>query len=133
MTVGARPDTLRYRATKFVTRHRGAVAGAVVAVLILVAGLAATTYQARIAEANRQRAERRFEDVRRIATSLVFELHDSIADLPGATAARALMLRRASDFFDTLAATRRKTGLGEEVAALDVDVGIRRGRIDSDS
>ncbi len=118
MTVGARPDTLRYRTTKFVTRHRGAVAGAVVAVLILVAGLAATTYQARIAEANRQRAERRFEDVRRIANSLVFELHDSIADLPGATAARALVLRRASDLFDTLVVDAPKDPvLGEEVAA----------------
>jgi non-specific serine/threonine protein kinase/serine/threonine-protein kinase len=118
MTVGARPDTLRYRTAKFVTRHRGAVAGAAIAALSLVAGLAATTYQARIAESNRQRAERRFQDVRRIANSLVFELHDSIADLPGATAARALVLRRASELFDTLVVDAPGDPvLGEEVAA----------------
>jgi tetratricopeptide (TPR) repeat protein len=116
-TVGARPDTLRYRTTKFVTRHRGAVAGAVVTMLSLVAGLAATTYQARIAEANRQRAETRFEDLRQIARSNLFELHDAIQPLPGSATARHLLIQRSVQYLDRLnGETSGRRDLQEELA-----------------
>jgi serine/threonine-protein kinase len=69
LPVTARPDTWRYRATKFVRRHRvGVVAGAAIAVS-LIAGLAGTIWQARVAaerayvasaEAAKQRAVRDF-------------------------------------------------------------------------
>ena len=42
LRVEARPDTLAYRAGKFIRRHRAGVAAAVLVVLALVAGLAAT-------------------------------------------------------------------------------------------
>ncbi len=58
LRVEARPDTFSYRAGKFVRRHRGGVAAAALVVLALVAGLAATTWQARVARANARRAER---------------------------------------------------------------------------
>ena len=116
--VQARPDTARYRASRFVARHRVGVAGATAALLAILAGSAAAVYGARVAEAQRQRADRRFLDVRRIANSLVFELNDSIADVPGTTAARGLLLARASELFDTLAADAPDDPvLGEEVAA----------------
>ena len=38
--------------------------------------------QARIAREERARAEKRFNDVRRLANSLIFELHDSIQICP---------------------------------------------------
>lgn len=41
--VSARPDTLRYRASKFVRRHRVAVAAAVLLILALIAGTVGTT------------------------------------------------------------------------------------------
>jgi len=117
MTVGARPDTLRYRTAKFVTRHRGAVAGAAVAVLGLVAGLAATTYQARIAESNRQLAEKRFEDLRQLARSNLFELHDAIQPLPGSATARHLLIQRSVQYLDGLnAETSGRRDLQEELA-----------------
>jgi len=56
--VEARPDTVVYRLRKFVRRHRAGVAAAVVIALALVAGLAATTWQAAVARANARRAER---------------------------------------------------------------------------
>ena len=56
--VEARPDTVAYRARKFVRRHRAGVAAAVLVVLALIAGLVATTWQARVARANARRAER---------------------------------------------------------------------------
>jgi tetratricopeptide (TPR) repeat protein/predicted Ser/Thr protein kinase len=49
LPVTARPDTLRYRATKFVGRHRIGVAAGAAIVLSLVAGLAGTVWQARLA------------------------------------------------------------------------------------
>jgi len=56
--VEARPDTFSYRARKFVRRHRGGVAAAILVLLALVAGLAGTAWQARRARANARRAER---------------------------------------------------------------------------
>jgi eukaryotic-like serine/threonine-protein kinase len=102
--VGARPDTVGYRAAKFVRRHKAGVAAAALVVLSLVGGIVATTHQARVARSERSRAERRFGDVRRLANSLMFELHDAIQNLEGATPARALLVKRASEYLDSLAA-----------------------------
>ncbi len=49
MPVRARGDSLRYRATKFMSRHKYAVTAASLAALALVAGIVTTTWQARIA------------------------------------------------------------------------------------
>jgi serine/threonine protein kinase len=49
MPVRARGDSLRYRATKFMSRHRYAVTAASLGVLALVAGIVTTTWQAHIA------------------------------------------------------------------------------------
>jgi eukaryotic-like serine/threonine-protein kinase len=49
--IAARPDSIRYRAARFVRRHRAPVALAALAVLVLVAGLVGTISQARRATA----------------------------------------------------------------------------------
>src|SRR5262249_27536169 len=54
---------------------------------------------ARLAEA---RAQRRFDEVRRLANSLLFEIDDSIRDLPGSTPARAMLVERALEYLDSL-------------------------------
>ncbi len=51
--ISARPDTLGYRAAKFIRRHRGLLAATAAVFLALAGGLAATVWQAR--EAARQR------------------------------------------------------------------------------
>src|SRR5262249_40134044 len=99
----AQKDTLRYRVGKFVGRHRGGVIAAGVMLAMVVGGVVAIVHEARIAEAHRIRAERRFADVRKMANSLLFELHDAIKDLSGSTQARALVLRRALEYLDGLA------------------------------
>jgi serine/threonine-protein kinase len=55
--VSARPDTVGYRAAKFVERHRVGVAAAALIVLSLVAGLATALWQAKAARAQARRAE----------------------------------------------------------------------------
>lgn len=102
--VRARPVTPLARARKFVRRHRAAASAASVAVLGLVVSLALAIAQARVADAERRRAEARFQDVRRLANSVIYELHDAIANLPGATAARGLLVSRALEYLDRLAA-----------------------------
>ena len=67
--ITARPDSLGYRARKFVGRHRLGVAAAVLVVLSLVGGLVASVWQARRAERQAERAER----IRAFLTS-VFEV-----------------------------------------------------------
>ena len=104
LPIHARPDTLRYRAAKFVRRNRGGVAAAAVVVLALAGGVAATARQARIAEANRQRADRRFADVRRLANRLLFEIYDSLEPLPGALATRELVVGSSLEYLQTLSA-----------------------------
>ncbi len=94
--VRARPDTFGYRTGKLMRRNKlGLIAGALL-VLALAAGGTATFFEAR-------RAERRFNEVRRLTNSYLFEIHDAIHDLPGATAARQLIVTRALEYLDRLA------------------------------
>ena len=92
----------RYHARKFVSRHKLGVAATILVLTAVLGGVGATVREARIAAANERRAEERFNDVRKLANSLMFELHDSIQDLPGATAARKLIVERAVEYLDSL-------------------------------
>ena len=103
LPVSARKDTFGYRAGKFIRRNRLAAGLSGLLVLTLIGGVAATVRQAWIAHAQRERAERRFQDVRKLANSFLFEFHDAIADLPGSTKARALVVKRALEYLDSLA------------------------------
>ena len=101
--VVARGDSFTYRATRFVRRRKLGVAAAAAIVLSLVGGVIATSWQARVASAERARAERRFADVRRLSTSFLFDFHDAIATLPGSTPARLLVVSKALEYLDSLA------------------------------
>jgi tetratricopeptide (TPR) repeat protein len=101
--VAARPSTWRYRAGRFLARNKLAAAAAGLAVLALLGGLAATAWQYQRAVAERDRAERHFAEVRKLAKAMIFDLHDAIANLPGATNARKLVLDNALQYLDALA------------------------------
>ena len=104
LPVQAAPDSLSYRARKFVFRHKAAVAAAALIAIAILGGAFATLREARIAAAHQRRAEERFNDVRKLANSLMFEIHDSIRDLPGSTSARRLLVTRAQEYLDNLSA-----------------------------
>jgi eukaryotic-like serine/threonine-protein kinase len=95
LPVSARKDTAAYRSSKFIRRHKAGVAAATAFTLILLATLGLTFRQARI-------AQRRFNDVRQLANSLIFDIHDSIQDLPGSTPARKLIVDRALQYLNSL-------------------------------
>jgi serine/threonine protein kinase len=121
LPVAARKDTPQYRAAKFVTRHKAGVAAAAAIALTLVAGLVITLQEARI-------AKRRFNDVRSLANSLIFDVHDSIKDLPGSTPARKIIVDRALQYLNVLAQeSAGDMGLQRELAAAYERVGSVQG------
>jgi non-specific serine/threonine protein kinase/serine/threonine-protein kinase len=103
LPVTARRDSWSYRAGKFAIRHKLAVTASGLVLTAVLGGVAATVREARIAAANERRAEQRFNDVRKLANSLMYEIHDSIENLPGATPARKLIVQRSLEYLDRLA------------------------------
>ena len=125
----ARKDTFRYRAGKFIRRHKAATAAAVLAVASLAAAMAATLWEAHVARLERAQAERRFRQVRALTNSLLFELHDAIRPLPGSTPARKLIVDRALQYLDDLAREASgDLGLRRELAAAYVRLGRVQGQ-----
>ncbi|HTY56594.1 MAG TPA: serine/threonine-protein kinase, partial [Candidatus Binataceae bacterium] len=94
--VSARPDTLAYRVSKFIRRNHIALAAAGLVVIALVTGSAIAIRQARI-------AQQRFEDVRTLAHTFVFDLHDEVAKLEGSTRVREMMVTTGLQYLDDLA------------------------------
>jgi eukaryotic-like serine/threonine-protein kinase len=128
LPVVARGDSWTYRTARFVRRRKLGVAAAAAIVLSLIGGVITTAWQARVAQEERARAERRFADVRRLSTSFLFEFHDAIATLPGATPARLLVVSKALEYLDILA--KEASGdreLQQELAAAYDRVGDVQG------
>jgi serine/threonine protein kinase/tetratricopeptide (TPR) repeat protein len=131
----AQPDTLSYRASKFLGRNRLAVSAAALLFLTLVGGIVATTWQARKATVQEQRAraeqaraERRFNDVRKLANNVLFDYHDAIKNLPGATKVRERLVKDALNYLDSLAGEAQgDPELQRELAAAYERVGDVRG------
>jgi eukaryotic-like serine/threonine-protein kinase len=109
----AHKDTWQYRASKFITRHKTAVAVSTALVIALVAALAVTLHEAQVAREQRKRAEQHFNDIRKLASSLLFDVHDRIRDLPGSTPAREFVLSKAVVYLDGLSSEA-----GDDVALL---------------
>jgi eukaryotic-like serine/threonine-protein kinase len=110
LPVRAQKDSFTYRASKFVQRHKAGVAAAALMLLTLVGGIVATawqarraTQQARFASAQRDRAQRRFDDVRKLSNSLLFEITPKIERLEGSIEARETLVKRALEYLDSLA------------------------------
>lgn len=126
--IRARPDGFSYHAARFISRNRRLVLAGSLGALALIASSTIALWQAHQAGVERALSEKRFTDARRIANSMVFELHDAIAKVPGNTQTRALLLRRASEWLDALA--RDAPGdmaLAEELAAAYERLGAALG------
>ena len=92
----ARKVTVMYRTGKFLGRHRfGVIAAAML--FCAIAGGALATFR------EHQRAERRFDQVRKMANSFLFEIHDAIEKVPDSLWARELLVKRALQYLDSLA------------------------------
>ncbi len=121
LPVMARKDTASYRASKFVLRHKVGITAATAVVLTLIAGFVITVREARI-------AQQRFNDVRSLANSLIFDVHDSIKDLPGSTPAKKIIVDRALRYLHNLAQeSGGDVGLQRELASAYERLGSVQG------
>ena len=120
--VRARPDSLAYRAGRLVTRRPVEAAVALVMTIALIAVLV-------VAYRQYSAARLRFNEVRSVANSFLFDVYDALGDLPGTTQARMLVARRAQQYLDTLASDRSSDlALRRELAASYVKLGDILGR-----
>ncbi|MEO1368370.1 MAG: serine/threonine-protein kinase, partial [Acidobacteriota bacterium] len=104
LPVRARGDHFRYVASRWLRRRRGWVAAVLLVLMSLAGGAGVALQQARVATQERARAEQRLDDIRRLSNDFLFDFHDAIADLPGSTAARDMVVRRALTYLELLAA-----------------------------
>ncbi|MGH9582626.1 MAG: protein kinase domain-containing protein [Bryobacteraceae bacterium] len=119
--VRAAGDSLGYRFGKFTKRHRWTLSAALAAVLVLaISGV--MTWRAK------QQTELRFQQIRGLAHSVVFEIHDAIADLPGSTPAQRLLVADALQYLNALARDRgNDPGLMFELAQDYKKIGDAQG------
>jgi eukaryotic-like serine/threonine-protein kinase len=104
-----------YRTARFV-RRRWRSMGVAAAVLAIVAtGVVLVVRQAR-------QTERRFQQVRQLANTLVTDVHESIRDLPGSTAAQAIVVQTAVAYLDGLATE----STSDRALQLEIADGYRR-------
>jgi eukaryotic-like serine/threonine-protein kinase len=122
LPVTASADTWKYRASKFAQRNRIPVVAAGLIFLTLLGGLGATLYQANVARREREKAERRFNDVRQLAKSFMFEINDEITKSP--VKAREMLVQKALEYLDKLAAeSEGNIELKSELAAAYEKIG----------
>src|SRR5205085_4533573 len=98
----ASPPSRLYRARKFVQRHRLAVSAGVLVAASLIAGAVVATWQAEVARAEWQRAERRTQQVRTLASSMLDQIDGQLRRLPNSTETRKLLLQQAIQALNTL-------------------------------
>jgi tetratricopeptide (TPR) repeat protein len=122
--VHAAPDTFTYRFSKFAKRNRWTVIAATVAMLgMIISGI--------IIWREKQNADMRFQQVRQLAHSVVFELDDAIEDLPGSSRARELLISRGLGYLNALVKNRgRDAGLSFELAQAYMKIGAAQGDLE---
>ena len=86
LPIRARPDTLSYRVSTFVRRHRIGVSATILLAVSLLAGLVGTAWQARVAEAERDRAQDEADKAAQVAFFMqdLFEV-SNLSELKGET------------------------------------------------
>lgn len=146
----ARPASAMYQFRKFAKRNKSIVAGIAATFIALVVGVVGMSVfavresrqrklaeelliesrEARDAEAQeRQRAEHRFREVHSLAKALIFDLHDGLEKVPGATEAREKLVSTAVQYLDSLTADAGDdAALLQDLAAAHARLGHIRGR-----
>ncbi len=104
LPVKARPDAVGYRVSRFVRRHVLATVSAVVVSVALAVSTGVSAWQATAARRERARAEASLRELRGLVNSFLFEFNDALTPLAGSTEARGLVVKKALEVLDGLAA-----------------------------
>ncbi|MCX6605146.1 MAG: protein kinase [Acidobacteria bacterium] len=126
--VSALPESPLYRVRLFFARNRALALTASAALPLILIFAIFAGWQARTARIQRDLADRRFEEVRKIANSFLFEVHDAIAPLPSTTPARRLLLAKSIEYLTNLSKeANNDPTLQTQLAATWVRVGNLQG------
>jgi tRNA A-37 threonylcarbamoyl transferase component Bud32 len=129
LPVGARRGATGYRLGRWLVRHRAIAAGALVANLALVAGLAFALDQAHEARVQRQHVQEASAKIRSLANLAIFEVHDEVAKLPGSIETRKWLVEKAQAYLSALEAEApADPGLGLDLARSYRRLGDIQGR-----
>jgi tetratricopeptide (TPR) repeat protein/tRNA A-37 threonylcarbamoyl transferase component Bud32 len=120
--IAAHPPSAWYQARKFARRHRAIVASGAVILVLLVGAMAAVSAAAIDAARARDRAQHRFDDVRALARTFIFDLDGRLRDVPGTLSARQEIVSTGLRYLDRLAAE----AAAEPSLALEVAQGYVR-------
>jgi tetratricopeptide (TPR) repeat protein len=118
--VQAHGDAPLYHAAKFVRRNRAVVVVAGLLLCSLIGGLIEVTLA-------RARADRRFNEVRQLAHSVLFDYADAIDRLPGSTPVRARLVKDALTYLDNLSKEADNPQLQREIVDAYVRVSNVQG------
>lgn len=128
LPVRAQKDSFTYRTGKFVRRNKAGVGATALVALSLVIGTAFALWQANVARQERDRAARRFSDVRQLSNALLTDIAPKIERLPGSTEARQSLLTQSLKYLDSLASeSNDDPALQSELATAYEKVGDLQG------
>ncbi len=102
LPVNASPATWSYRLAKFAQRNKAVVTAAAVVALTLCLATGITAWEAHVARRERDKAQARFNQVRKLANKVLFEYNDGVEKLDGSIAVRQKMVKDASEYLDVL-------------------------------
>lgn len=128
-TVTARRGTLRYRSGKFIHRHRIGLAAAGLVIASLTAGIGGVLWQAKVANAQRRKAEAQAMDLRQLSNSLLSEIDEAIRKLPGSTGAQRMLVSTVLEHLDRSTKDSRDPQLLLDAANAYVQLGNVQGNM----
>ncbi|MEL6369184.1 MAG: protein kinase [Pseudomonadota bacterium] len=102
--VSARRGGLPYQFGKLLKRRPFALTSGVMVLMGLMGGLITTNMLYVQADAARKEADRRFEDVRALASTMMFDMYDALERVPRSSQAQLLLAEASQTYLDDLAA-----------------------------
>jgi non-specific serine/threonine protein kinase/serine/threonine-protein kinase len=102
MPVLARGNSFGYRASKFVRRRKVEIAAASLVTCALIGALVFSMREARIAERERQVAQQHYDSVRKLANTMLSQLHDEMVRESGSLKTRELLVTTSLQYLDAL-------------------------------
>ena len=120
-------DTLAYRFSKLLRRHLVAVATSAGAAMLLVAATVLSMWYAGQARFEKERAERRLQDVRRLAEFILYDFDDALQS--GPTGARKEAVGRGLEALNRLAAESPDAALQRDLIEGYIRIGDVQGNL----
>ncbi len=132
LPISAVPDTPAYRARLFFRRNTTITLAAAAAIALLLSVTIFALWQAQLARTERLRADARFAEVRKLSNTLLFDVQESLAPLPGTTPARRMLVEKALHYLTNMSKEpTADPSLQRELAAGYLRVGHLQGSPDA--